>query len=254
MAYESLPVVRAVQAVLGRASTPDEAVTGVLEAIGDSMGWLVGGFWVREGDDEALAARCIWSARIHKGTGFATATREMRLPLGSGLPGRVWTEGETVWIEDVGEDPSFPNAGAARIAGLHAAVAFPVQHEGRMLGVLEFFTDVLRAPVQALLPVFDEIGREIGGFVTRHGFGAELSASLEEFALESGGEESAGEEAAAVESAGEESAGEESAGEESAGEESAGEESAGEGSAAKGSGEEEFADERSYDERSAGEG
>ena len=54
-----------------------------------------------------------------------------------------------------------------RIHGLHAAVGFPVQHEGRMLGVLEFFTDVLRAPVEALLPVFDAIGREIGAFVAR---------------------------------------------------------------------------------------
>jgi GAF domain len=171
MPYESLPVVRAVQTVLDRATNPDDAVTGVLEAIGDSMGWLVGGFWVPEGDDGTLAARCVWAARIHKGTSFAEETKQMRLPAGAGLPGRVWTRGETVWIEDVGEDAGedgdFPHAAAVRIAGLHAAVGFPVQHEGRMLGVLEFFTDVLRAPVEALLPVFDEIGREIGAFVAR---------------------------------------------------------------------------------------
>lgn len=167
MAYESLPVVRAVQTVLDRSANPDEAITGVLEAIGDSMGWLVGGFWVPHGDDGSLTARCVWSARIHKGTAFALETRQMRLPVGTGLPGRVWTEGETVWIEDVGEDDNFPDAATVRIAGLHAAVGFPVQHEGKMLGVLEFFTDVLRAPVEALLPVFNELGREIGAFVAR---------------------------------------------------------------------------------------
>lgn len=168
MAYETLPVVRAVKSVLARSTHPDEAVTGVLEAIGDSMGWLVGGFWVPDGDDGSLRAQCVWAARIHKGTDFAEETRQMRLPAGRGLPGRVWTQGETVWIEDVGDDDDFPTAAGPRIHGLHAAVGFPVQHEGRMLGVLEFFTDVLRAPVEALLPVFDEIGREIGGFVARH--------------------------------------------------------------------------------------
>lgn len=167
MPYESLPVVHAVKGVLARSNNPDEAITGVLEAIGDSMGWLVGGFWVPEGDDGSLRAQCVWAARIHKRTGFADETRSMLLRPGSGLPGQVWTGREPVWIEDVGDDPHFIRASAVRAEGLHAAVAFPVRHEGRMLGVLEFFTDVLRAPVDALLPVFDSIGREIGAFIVR---------------------------------------------------------------------------------------
>ena len=167
MPYDSLPVVRAVKGVLERSSNADEAVTGVLEAIGDSMGWLVGGFWVPEGDGGWLRVRCLWAARIHKGTSFAEQTRRMRLPPGVGLPGRVWARREAVWVEDVGTDPDFPRTSAVRIDGLHAAVGFPVQHQGRMLGVLEFFTDVLRAPVEALLPVFDAIGGEIGAFVAR---------------------------------------------------------------------------------------
>lgn len=167
MPYESLPVVRAVKGVLARSTDTDEAITGVLEAIGDSMGWLVGGFWIPEGHDGGLRSRCVWAARIHKGAAFARETGQLHLAPGVGLPGQVLTRGETVWIEDVGEHPDFPHAEAARTDGLHAAVGFPVQHEGQVLGVLEFFTDVLRAPVEALLPVFDELGREIGAFIAR---------------------------------------------------------------------------------------
>jgi GAF domain-containing protein len=167
MPYESLPVVRAVQSVLSRSSTADEAATGVLEAIGDSMGWLVGAFWTEDRETGGLEARCLWAARIHKGTAFDVETRQLRLPHGTGLPGRVWTTGQTVWIEDVEQDPDFAQHSAARIYGLHAAVGFPVQDEGNTLGVLEFFTDVLRAPVEALLPVFDAIGRRVGEFVAR---------------------------------------------------------------------------------------
>ena len=167
MPYETLPVYRAVNDVLANASDTDAAITGVLEAIGDSMGWLVGAFWTEDRETGGLEARCLWAARIHKGTAFDVETRQLRLPQGTGLPGRVWTTGDTVWIEDVEQDPDFAQHSAARIYGLHAAVGFPVQHEGVTLGVLEFFTDVLRAPVEALLPVFDAIGRRVGEFVAR---------------------------------------------------------------------------------------
>lgn len=168
MSYESLPVVRSVRNVLRNSSSSDEAISGVLEAVGDSMGWLVGAFWAPEAaqdGDGTLVSRCVWAARIHKGTVFAQETGQMRLAHGEGLPGRVWTTGETLWIEDVGQDDNFPLQAAARTDGLHAAVAFPVRHGERVLGVLEFFTDLLRAPVQTLLPVFDQIGGDVGKFV-----------------------------------------------------------------------------------------
>lgn len=163
MPYESLPVVRSVRRVLATASSPDEAVTRVLEAVGDSMGWLVGAFWLME--DDALRANCVWAARIHKGSVFATETGLMRLPPGEGLPGQVWVSRQTLWVEDVGKDPGFVRARAARTDGLHAAVAFPVRHGDRVLGVLEFFTDLLRAPVHTLLPVFDQIGADVGQYI-----------------------------------------------------------------------------------------
>ncbi|HEX2206318.1 MAG TPA: GAF domain-containing protein [Longimicrobium sp.] len=160
-------MVRSVRNVLRTASSSDEAITGVLEAVGDSMGWLVGAFWAPEEEegDGTLVSRCVWAARIHKGTVFARETQQMQLAKGEGLPGRVWTTGETLWIEDVEQDDNFPLQAAARTDGLHAAVAFPVRHGDQVLGVLEFFTDVLRAPVQTLLPVFDQIGGDVGRFV-----------------------------------------------------------------------------------------
>jgi signal transduction protein with GAF and PtsI domain len=189
MPYASLPVVRSVRQVLATAASSDEAITRVLEAVGDSMGWLVGAFWAPDPEAEGMVmARCVWAARIHKGTVFATETRQMRLEAGQGLPGRVWTLGETLWIEDVGDDPDFARQAAARTDGLHAAVAFPVRHGDRVLGVLEFFTDLLRAPVQTLLPVFDQIGADVGSFVA----GAWRAEEAAEEEMEADGEEDRG--------------------------------------------------------------
>lgn len=165
MPYESLPVVHAVRQVLQTATSDAEVIDRVLEAVGGSMGWLVGAFWVPRPQDDDLEARCVWTARIHKRLAFAEETRTVRVKSGQGLPGRVWSTRETVWVEDVVVEPEFLRSDAARGDGLHAAVAFPVRHRDRMIGVMEFYTDVLRAPVQTLLPVFAQIGAEVGQFM-----------------------------------------------------------------------------------------
>ncbi|HEV3049902.1 MAG TPA: hypothetical protein VGX50_06325, partial [Longimicrobium sp.] len=64
MPYASLPVVRSVRQVLATAASSDEAITRVLEAVGDSMGWLVGAVWAADPEDDGVVmARCVWAAR-----------------------------------------------------------------------------------------------------------------------------------------------------------------------------------------------
>jgi hypothetical protein len=47
-----------------------------------------------------------------------------------------------------------------------------VQCDGQLYGVLEFYTDWLRMPTPALLPVFERLGEEIGRFMAGHGAAA----------------------------------------------------------------------------------
>lgn len=132
------------------------------------MGWLFGAYWEVDPADGRLQVCQTWCARAFRSTDFETASRARRFPAGEGLPGRVWAERTTVWIEDVQADDDFPRHAAAACEGLHAAVAFPAHFEGVLYGVIEFYTDALRSPSPALLPVFERLGEEIGRFIAGH--------------------------------------------------------------------------------------
>jgi hypothetical protein len=77
-----------------------------------------------------------------------------------------------VWVVDAQVEENFPRHEAAAREGLHAGVAFPAHVAGAVYGVVEFYTDSLRAPTPALLPVFDRLGEEIGAFMATHGAAA----------------------------------------------------------------------------------
>src|SRR5262249_36025562 len=100
-------------------------------------------------------------------TEFTKMTREVSLPLGIGLPGRVWETKQPVWIADATKDGNFPRAVAAARVGLHAAFGFPIRTAQGVIGVIEFFTNEIREPDNDLLLLFDAIGSQIGQYVIR---------------------------------------------------------------------------------------
>ena len=91
----------------------------------------------------------------------------MTFARGIGLPGRVWTSGEPVWIPDVAHDANFPRAIVAAREGLHAAFGFPVLVRGEVLSVIEFFSREIREPDANLLAMLSTVGNQIGMFIDR---------------------------------------------------------------------------------------
>jgi PAS domain S-box-containing protein len=144
----------------------DEMARRVLEAICTNLGWDMGALWV-VGADELLHPIDFWFAPVLSADAAAQLFSERALARGSGLPGRVWEMREPVWIVDLARDEDFPRLGHAQRAGLHAAMAFPVIRDGRVTGVMEFFSRERREPDQALLPVMSLLGSQIGDYVER---------------------------------------------------------------------------------------
>ncbi|HLL83892.1 MAG TPA: GAF domain-containing protein [Longimicrobium sp.] len=169
---EGVPVVAAVVEALSAAGTLEEGVRLVLAEMGESMGWLFGACWEVDPGRGALRVRQTWCARAYHSTVFETDSRAQNFLPGEGLPGRVWATGAPVWVQDARVEVNFPRHAAAAREGLRAALAFPAQCDGQLYGVLEFYTDWLRAPTPALLPVFERLGEEIGRFMAGHGSAA----------------------------------------------------------------------------------
>jgi PAS domain S-box-containing protein len=152
---------------LAESASLAEAAPRVLQAMCEAFDWEHGALWSL--DAGAGVLRCVhtWHVPTVSLPEFEDASRRMVLAPGVGLPGRVWTTGEPAWVPDVVSDPNFPRAAIARKEGLHAAFALPILTNGRVVGVMEFFSREIREPDDDLLRMLTQVGAHIGQFMER---------------------------------------------------------------------------------------
>jgi len=177
-AERRLAVQHAATRVLVESPTESDAYQRILPLVADALGWRYGGYWEVDPSRAGLAPRELWSDD-DRAREFEEVTRGIWLPDGIGIPGRVLATGKALWVPDVGADGNFPRADAAADAGLHTALAVPVEWGGVVVGVLEFFGTEAEELDDQLLDVMDTVGQQLGLFVQRRQADAELRASEE---------------------------------------------------------------------------
>jgi PAS domain S-box-containing protein len=157
----------AVTRVLAEAPTLASATPKILRAVCESLNWSVGAIW--RVDQEEKLLRCVetWHTPSAQVKQFNQDTNLRTFSPGVGLPGRVWSQAQPAWIEDVTRDANFPRASIAALEGLHAAFGFPILLGAQALGVLEFFSEQIQQPDQRLLDMMSAIGSQIGQFIER---------------------------------------------------------------------------------------
>ncbi|MDX6659998.1 MAG: hypothetical protein QOJ55_820, partial [Solirubrobacteraceae bacterium] len=169
-----------VATVLAESPTLEDAAPRFLAAIGESMGWQVGGLWTPEPDGRHLRCRAAWYEPGAQVEAFRRATMELELERGEGLPGRVWASGEPVWVRDAGAEANFPRGGAAAQSGLHGGIGLPLLSGGEIVGAIDFFSPQIQEPDPALIDLMGTIGAQLGGFIQRKQAQAELAATAAE--------------------------------------------------------------------------
>jgi hypothetical protein len=157
----------AVSRVLAHARTVEEALDGLLPAIAEALRWDCAAVWFVARDGTHIeCARC-WSVADASFAPFVDVTAAARFPPGRGLPGRVWSSGEAVWLSDVISDANFPRAAIAADCGLHGGLAFPVRNLLGVVAVIECFTRRSELPDPDLLQLTEALGHQIGQFLQR---------------------------------------------------------------------------------------
>lgn len=88
---------------LATADTPRAAVDGVLRAIGEELRWHVVQLWRVDRLTDRIVLDSSW---IADGVDPAPYQKVQQLRRGEGLPGNVWAEGVSRWVEDVQTETS----------------------------------------------------------------------------------------------------------------------------------------------------
>jgi len=129
--------------------TPDPAVAVALEAwlgkLGRTLRWAVVDAWVPDRHPGLLRCAAAWVASVQLEP-FAQVSRRTKLPVGAGLPGRIWMSGRPAWIEDLAGDLNFPRLPTARSVNLVSAAALPVSDGAEIVGVVAGYDTRLRRP------------------------------------------------------------------------------------------------------------
>ena len=171
----------AVARVLAGAMSLEAARRELLQTVGSALSWQLGTLWELDERGDHLVPTEIWCIEPERCAAFISDTQSRRLTRGSGLPGRVWEEGRTIWLHDVREAQNFPRLRSASEVGFRSGIAFPIRADGAVAGVVEFYATGIAEPDDATLEWLDTIGGLIGQFVSRKHAEATLRDSEERF-------------------------------------------------------------------------
>lgn len=164
--------------VLAQFGTVDETLPAVLRVIGEGMGWAVGSAWIptRRHGPPQLRCAAFWHIPALDGAAFETASRQLRLDTGEGLPGRVWETAQARWVTDVAAEPHSRRVDEARQDGLHSGYLLPVHGHDGVVAVIEFLSREIRAPDPVMLEMLNRIAGQVGEYLERRGATALLVA------------------------------------------------------------------------------
>ncbi|MDF0674055.1 MAG: response regulator [Nitrospira sp.] len=166
----------AVAKVLAGASTVEQAVPDLLQAVVVNLDWHVGLFWRVQDDRRTIICTQGWSVGTTAAHELLRSSRQDSHTVGSDLAGHCWARGEPLWVEDAARTPMCTRGPVEATGMLHAACAFPIWLRASVYGVMELFSGEPQAEDEDLLRALGTVGRQIGLFVER----TEVEAALHE--------------------------------------------------------------------------
>jgi len=166
-AEQLLAVQYAVTGELAQSRTLREAIPRILKTTCETFLWDLAAFWGVDASGEVLRCEAAWHRASARLENFDCAAGALRFPPGAGLPGRVWAEGEPIWILDIAGEGNSPRTHLAGEAGLHSACAFPLNRGTRTVGVIELFSRQIQQPDPHMLEVLTAVGTQVSQFVAR---------------------------------------------------------------------------------------
>src|SRR5712691_6894649 len=142
----------------------EDMLKASLAAVQELTGWPLGHVYLPgDGEPFELVPSGIWHPQETDGFAkFRHITDNTRFAPGVGLPGEIWQTGEPAWVTDVDTSPNFPRAHVTGGVGIKSAFGFPIKSHGRIIAILEFFSDIAAEVDPDVLLMVRSIGLQVG--------------------------------------------------------------------------------------------
>jgi len=157
--------------ILAESPSLADALPRILHAICEALDWHAGGYWQLDPDAHLLRCTGVCSASDSSAVGWkpnrSDSVGGAVCGLGQGLPGRVWQNSKSEWVEDITHLPDCP---CLRLLGdrpIRSAFALPILLGQEVCGVLTFFNKRPRKRDEQLLDVMATLSNQLGQFIAR---------------------------------------------------------------------------------------
>jgi two-component system, OmpR family, phosphate regulon sensor histidine kinase PhoR len=154
--------------VIAQSTAREDFMPKVLAALGESMGWELGEFWIVDRRSGVLRHRVHWHLPSIDAQELDRRSRDLEFERGVGLPGRAWEREQPVYVADIRDDPAFLRTSAAVSQGLRSAIGIPIHGDGGVMGVMVFFSTDIAAPNKELIAMMATLGSQVGQAIERH--------------------------------------------------------------------------------------
>ncbi|HET7766102.1 MAG TPA: diguanylate cyclase, partial [Burkholderiales bacterium] len=163
------------------ADTASAALTAAIRTVCEALHWDCGRFFRVDENAGVMRLAEFWSKPGPQFDLYIERSRRVTYTPGVGIAGIVWQTGEPLWVADVEHDSRASRKTIASEAGMHGAFVFPVNTEGKTIGVLAFNSREIREPDEGLLQAIHVIGTQIGQYLQRKEAEEVLRQSEERF-------------------------------------------------------------------------
>lgn len=153
--------------VLAEASSISEASVRTFRIIASEFGWQFAALWIVDSEKMLLTAADFWHEDIPSLDEFEKQCRQLTFMPGEGLPGKVWSSGQPIWIEKLETLKTFPRLSEAVHAHLKSGLCFPIMAGNDYVGTMEFLSTDYKPLDHDLMTLISDIGVRLGFFIHR---------------------------------------------------------------------------------------
>lgn len=186
---ETFHLLQSLTQAIGEAPDFHSALGVALRQVCEATQWEYGEAWLPSPDDAVLECSPAWYGKTKRLEQLRRTRETLTLPLNTGLPGRVWSSRQPVWMDDISAraEVDLDSARRIQVAGLKAGFGVPIlggasktsPEENRVLAILTFFIAESGAADQRSLNLVAAVATQLGLAMGRKQLEAELRESQE---------------------------------------------------------------------------
>lgn len=153
--------------LLSRVAQLDEAIPQLLQVLCTALNCDLGEYWHLDKPAQVLRLGQRWHSISLDCTDWMAVTDQVTCAYNQGLPGQAWAHEDLIYRSEVNQDSAFVRKEAAAQLGLHSGLAFPLQLEDQVLGVIALFNRTLTTPETAAQQMVSMVANQLAQFVSR---------------------------------------------------------------------------------------